>query len=57
MIKSLLLLFFIILLVGCQEEKLNSHNAYQSISCEYKEGFKKNISSIKKMVIYISMIQ
>ena len=48
MIKSLLLLFFIILLVGCQEEKLNSHNAYQSISCEYKEGFKKKYIFNKK---------
>ena len=48
MFKSLLLTFFIILLAGCQEEKPNSYSAYQSISCEYKEGFKKKYIFNKK---------
>ena len=48
MFKSLSLIFFIILLVGCKQEKPNSYSPYQAISCESKEGFKKKYIFDKK---------
>ena len=48
MFKYLFLIFFIILLEGCQQERPISYRSYLAINCESKEEFKKKYIFNKK---------
>ena len=43
-------------MASCQQDKPILYKSYKAVSCDSKDEFKKNISLIKTMVIYIFMI-